>query len=86
MSIKPFARKLRRDQTDAEKKLWYFLRDQKLSGRKFRRQHPIGSYIVGFCCIEDGLIIELDGGQHWVQRWEDEVRTKLENPHPSPLP
>ena len=59
-----FARRLRRDQTDVERKLWYALRDRRLHGFKFRRQQPIGSYIVDFVCFEAKLIIELDGGQH----------------------
>jgi len=57
------ARRLRRDQTDAEKKLWSHLRRNAL-GCSFRRQHPIGSYIVDFVCLELRLIVEADGGQH----------------------
>ena len=59
-----FARRLRRDQTDVERKLWFALRDRRLHGFKFRRQQPVGSYIVDFICFEAKLIIELDGGQH----------------------
>ena len=44
------ARKLRRDQTDAERKLWFRLRDRRLNGLKFRRQMPVRLYIVDFCC------------------------------------
>src|SRR5215475_6825463 len=58
------ARALRRDHTDAEKKLWLLLHSRRLNGAKFRRQHPIGSYIVDFCCIKGRLVIELDGDQH----------------------
>jgi very-short-patch-repair endonuclease len=58
------ARTLRRDSTDAEKRLWSFLRNRNLDGWKFRRQMPIDSFIVDFCCIEARLIVELDGGQH----------------------
>ena len=58
------ARQLRRNQTDAEKVLWQKLRTLRCQGGRFRRQHPIGSYIVDFCCLEASLIIELDGGQH----------------------
>jgi very-short-patch-repair endonuclease len=57
------ARRLRRDQTDAERKLWKLLRGRNL-GLKFRRQYPIGSFIADFCCIERRLIVELDGSQH----------------------
>ncbi|HRQ65770.1 MAG TPA: endonuclease domain-containing protein [Xanthomonadaceae bacterium] len=59
-----FARKLRRDMTDAEQRLWYRLRRRQLNGHRFRRQHPIGPYIVDFVCLESRLIIELDGSQH----------------------
>ena len=59
-----FARKLRREMTDAERKLWYQLRSRRFSDVKFRRQHPIEPYITDFCCLERGLVIELDGGQH----------------------
>jgi 5-methyltetrahydrofolate--homocysteine methyltransferase len=58
------ARALRNQPTDAEKRLWHFLRAQNLRGRKFRRQTPIGAYIVDFVCFTDKLIVELDGPQH----------------------
>lgn len=58
------AKELRQNQTDAEKLIWYFLRNNRL-GCKFRRQHKLGGrYIVDFICLEKNLIIELDGGQH----------------------
>jgi very-short-patch-repair endonuclease len=56
-------RELRRDGTDAEKRLWLRLRNRQL-GLKFRRQSPMGSYFTDFCCKEAQLIIELDGDQH----------------------
>ena len=59
-----FARRLRREQTDVERKLWYALRDRRLGGWKFRRQQPVGSYIADFICFEAKLIVELDGSQH----------------------
>jgi very-short-patch-repair endonuclease len=59
-----FARRLRRDQTDAERVLWFRLRDRRLNGLKFKRQVPVGKYIVDFCCADARLIVELDGGQH----------------------
>lgn len=71
-----FASILRRKQTDAELKLWYFLRDRRFDGWKFRRQHPIGSYVVDFCCVEKMLVIGLDGGQHLEQKSQDEQREK----------
>src|ERR1051326_527271 len=58
------ARRLRRNQTDAERILWLRLRDRRLNGLKFRRQVPIDRYVVDFFCADARLIIELDGGQH----------------------
>lgn len=58
------ARGLRQRQTDAEKALWAKLRNRQLEGVKFRRQQPVGSYIVDFASFERKLIIEIDGGQH----------------------
>ena len=111
------ARALRRSQTDAEATLWRWLRDRRLHNFKFRRQAPVGSFIVDFVCLEARLIVELDGGQHVdhakydeqrtrflqslgfdvVRYWNDDVllRTenvlehllsRLESPHPGPLP
>lgn len=71
------ARKLRENQTDVEGKLWSRLRDRQLSGVKFRRQHPIGPFIVDFCCLERGLIVELDGGQHAKRNAADQQRTRF---------
>jgi very-short-patch-repair endonuclease len=73
------ARKLRREQTDAERKLWFLLRDRRLVGVKFRRQFPIGRYIADFCCVERKLIVELDGSQHVESGQADEVRTAFLN-------
>ena len=64
---KTFARRLRRTQTDAERKLWSRLRDKQFCDAKFRRQHPIGPYVTDFCCVELGLVIEVDGSQHMEQ-------------------
>ena len=71
------ARNLRRQQTDVETKLWMRLRDRQLCGAKFRRQHPIGPYVVDFCCPDRGLIVELDGGQHAEQTAADQIRTRF---------
>ena len=60
----PFVRNLRRKQTEAEKVLWARLRNRGMAGTKFRRQQPIGSYVVDFVSFERKLIIEIDGGQH----------------------
>lgn len=62
------ARTLRKAPTDAELKIWQSLRKRQLKGYKFRRQHPIERYIVDFICIEQDLIIEIDGGQHETQQ------------------
>lgn len=70
-----FARALRKNQTEAEKRLWYYLRDRRLNGFKFRRQHVIGPYVVDLVCIEQKLIIELDGGQHVERASQDERRS-----------
>ncbi|MBQ6656891.1 MAG: endonuclease domain-containing protein [Ottowia sp.] len=59
-----FARELRQTQTDAEQRLWYALRDRRLSGAKFRRQYQCGMYVLDFYCPCKKLAIELDGGQH----------------------
>ena len=58
------ARNLRKTSTDVERLLWNRLRAGRCEGLKFRRQHPMGQYIVDFVCLERKLIIELDGGQH----------------------
>ncbi len=58
------ARQLRRDATHAEKELWRRLRNRKLAGIKFRRQQPLGSYVLDFFCAEKKLNVEVDGGQH----------------------
>lgn len=71
------ARALRRHQPDAERKLWSRLRDRQLQGAKFRRQHPVGRYVVDFCCPERGLVIELDGSQHAEQVQADNERSAV---------
>ena len=73
--MEEFARKLRRNSTDAELRLWHFLRNRNLVGHKFRRQHPLPPYVVDFVCIEAKLIVELDGGQHLEKIPHDEKRT-----------
>ena len=73
------ARELRRNMTDAEKKLWSRLRDRQIGNYKLRRQAPLEGYIVDFLCIEKHLVIEVDGGQHAERTAEDAERTaKLE--------
>ena len=63
-----FARSLRQKQTDAEILLWAKLREIRLSGIKFRRQHSIDEYLVDFICIQSNLIVEVDGSQHSEER------------------
>jgi very-short-patch-repair endonuclease len=75
-----YARKLRKNLSDAERVLWQILRNRQLAGWKFRRQHPIGPFIVDFVCIEKKLVVEVDGGQHATSLQEDTKRTRyLEN-------
>ena len=69
---------LRRDATDAERKLWSILRSRQLAGAKFRRQQPIGPFVVDFVCQEARLILEADGGQHGGSR-RDERRSAFLN-------
>ena len=59
-----FAKQLRAQSTDAERKLWALLRSAQVSGFRFRRQHPVTGYIVDFICLKANLVVELDGGQH----------------------
>ncbi|WP_421331086.1 endonuclease domain-containing protein [Aeromonas veronii] len=81
MESNRFAKRLRRDATLAEQKLWQHLRNRRLAGVKFRRQMPIGPYVVDFICLEQGLIIEVDGSQHGTQanQMHDEARTAYLN-------
>lgn len=73
------ARRLRTNQTEAEKQLWSRIRNRQLFGIKFKRQAPMDRYVVDFVSAEAKLIVELDGSQHAENR-ADEVRTKtLEN-------
>ena len=68
------ARRLRRTLTDAERALWRALANRQVGGLKFRRQHPIGRYVVDFCCESRKLVVEVDGSQHTTER--DEPRTR----------
>ncbi len=74
--MRTHARRLRQDMTDAEARLWYYLRDRRMEGYKFRRQHRIGGFIADFACVEAGLVIEADGGQHGEQQDRDCNRTR----------
>jgi very-short-patch-repair endonuclease len=70
------ARQLRKNSTEAESTLWKHLRNRQLEGHKFRRQVPLGQYVVDFVCFEHRLIIEIDGGHHQTQTAYDNERTK----------
>lgn len=71
------ARALRQAQTDAEGLLWHYLRGKRLGGYKFRRQQPIGPYIVDFACLSRKLLIEVDGGYHVQRKDYDERRDRF---------
>jgi very-short-patch-repair endonuclease len=77
------ARKLRQEETEAEKVLWNALRGKRLNGLKFRRQHPYENTILNFFCVEHQLVVELDGSVHDLpdQSEYDEQRTKFLNEH-----
>jgi very-short-patch-repair endonuclease len=74
-AVQKRARQLRGAQTPAEQKLWTRLRRKQLCGLRFRRQHPIGRFIVDFCCLAHRLVIEIDGPSHGAQIDDDEMRT-----------
>jgi len=69
-------RALRNKMSDAEQALWNVLRGRQVSNLKFRRQHPFGDYILDFVCLENKLVIEVDGGHHSQQLRYDENRTR----------
>lgn len=69
------ARRLRREPTIAERKLWRALRAKRFAGIKFRRQHPLGRYVADFACPAVKLVIEIDGGQHADRALQDAERT-----------
>src|SRR5687767_1293675 len=71
-----YARTLRKNLTDAEQRMWNYLRLRQLDGVKFRRQQPLGAFIVDFVCFERKLIVEVDGGQHSERCVYDENRRR----------
>jgi very-short-patch-repair endonuclease len=73
------ARELRKNSTNAESALWAELRNRRLCGYRFKRQHPIGPYIVDFVCLDARLVVELDGGQHQASAQYDAARTDYLN-------
>ena len=64
-NLKPLARDLRKNMTEAERKLWRKLKNKQINNLRFYRQKPLGKYIVDFYCHTKNLVIELDGGQHY---------------------
>lgn len=70
------ARQLRKKPTDAELRLWSAIRRRQLDGLRFRRQVPLGAFIVDFACYDARLVIELDGGQHVESGDDDAARTQ----------
>ena len=70
------ARQVRRQSTDAERALWSKLRNRRMMNCKFRRQFPIGRYVVDFVCLKHNLVVEIDGGHHADQQDYDAVRTE----------
>jgi len=77
-ALKQFARENKQPQTEAEEKLWQAIRNNQLAV-KFRRQHPIGTYIADFICLSKGLIIEVDGEIHNQTKEYDDNRTAILN-------
>jgi very-short-patch-repair endonuclease len=73
--LTPIARKLRANRTEAEERLWYYLRARRLEREKFVRQFQIDRYVADFACRKAKLAIELDGGQHSPER--DAARTEI---------
>jgi very-short-patch-repair endonuclease len=69
------ARSLRKQVVPAEARLWQALRNRGLGGFKFRRQHPVGPYILDFACVESKVAVELDGLSHLPRRKADKART-----------
>ena len=73
IGLRDIAKKLRKQSTDTERQLWRYLRNRQMEGFKFRRQQPIGTYVVDFVDLERKVIVELDGGQHTLNP-EDKIR------------
>jgi len=70
------ARQLRNNTTDAERRLWARLRRRQIAGCRFRRQVPLGAFIVDFACLAARLVVEVDGGRHAEHARRDADRTR----------
>ncbi len=79
--LRDLARQLRKDMTDTDRFVWSKIRKKQFAGYRFRRQRPLGPFIVDFVCLEARLVLELDGGQHAVQQDEDAARTRWLEEH-----
>lgn len=79
--IEQAAKQLRKRSTPAEEMLWQALRNRQLNGLRFRRQHPVGRFILDFYCPSTKLVIELDGAGHTEQQEYDIARTQELEPH-----
>ncbi|WP_448600771.1 endonuclease domain-containing protein, partial [Thermoleptolyngbya sp.] len=75
-AIEQAAKQLRKQSTLAEEILWQALRNRQLNGLRFRRQHPVGRFILDFYCPSAKLVIELDGAVHTNQQEYDTIRTR----------
>lgn len=76
--LRQSARELRKNMTDAERKLWKHIRRKQIEGLQFYRQRPVGNYIVDFYCPDAGVVIEVDGGQHYTGK-ENEADKKRDD-------
>ena len=75
-SVRKRARELRKNTTDAEQRLWENLRNRQMGSWKFRRQYPVGPFIVDFVCVERKVVVEVDGGQHAIDLERDSERSE----------
>jgi very-short-patch-repair endonuclease len=75
-NLRQFAREMRKEPTPAEEALWRLLRDRRLAGFKFRRQHPFGPYILDGYCPRAKLVVEADGGTHATPEGRDADRER----------
>jgi very-short-patch-repair endonuclease len=73
------SRRLRARMTDAENILWFRLRGKRVGGHRFRRQVPLGPYVVDFACLQAQLVVEVDGSQHLNSKEDQERTTWLES-------
>ena len=75
--LRPIAREMRNHPTPAEDALWQHIRREQINGMRFRRQHPVGQFIVDFCCPQRRLVIEVDGSIHQYTVDEDALRQEF---------